>query len=87
MTDRDTTGLSLYQYNFCPFCMITRRAIKSLNLDIEIRDTLKEPAYRQELIEEGGMSQVPCLRIEENGSVEWMYESADIIKYLNQRFG
>ena len=67
--------------------MITKRAIKRLNLDIEIRDTQKEPKYRQELISEGGMSQVPCLRIEKNNSVVWMYESADIIKYLNDRFG
>lgn len=87
MTDQDTAGLSLYQYNYCPFCITTKRAIKRLNIDIEIRDTQKEPKYRQELIAEGGMSQVPCLRIEENGSVEWMYESGDIIKYLDQHFG
>ena len=87
MTDQDTTGLSLYQYDFCPFCVITKRAIKKLNIDIEMRNTQKNPEYRQELIAEGGMSQVPCLRIEENDSVEWMYESGDIIKYLNDRFG
>ena len=86
MTDHDATGLSLYQYNYCPFCIITRRAIKRLGLNIEIRDTLKEPKYRKELIAEGGMSQVPCLRIENNCSVEWMYESRDIIKYLEDRF-
>lgn len=26
---------------------------------------------------------VPCLRIEENGNVKWLYESNDIICYLN----
>jgi len=36
-----------------------------------------------DLIAGGGKGQVPCLRIEhENGSVEWMYESVDIIRYL-----
>jgi glutathione S-transferase len=30
---------------------------------------------------------VPCLRIEDNnGDVRWMYESGDIISYLDQRF-
>ena len=87
MTDHNTTGLSLYQYDFCPFCVITKRVIKNLDIDIEMRNTQKNPEYRQELIAEGGMGQVPCLRIEENDSVEWMYESADIIKYLKDRFG
>jgi len=31
---------------------------------------------------------VPCLRIEKaDGAVEWMYESADINRYLERRFG
>lgn len=87
MTDHDTSDLSLYQYDYCPFCMITRRAIQKLGIDIEIRDTQKEPEYRRELIAEGGTGQVPCLRIEDNGSVEWLYESSDIMKYLQDRFG
>jgi len=34
----------------------------------------------------GGKRKVPCLRIEEDGKTEWMYESNDIIAYLEQRF-
>jgi glutathione S-transferase len=31
---------------------------------------------------------VPCLRITDSrGNVEWMYESADIIRYLHNEFG
>jgi len=29
---------------------------------------------------------VPCLKITENGEDRWMYESNDIIAYLNGRF-
>lgn len=87
MTNKNISGLSLYQYDFCPYCIVTRRAIDKLNLKIEIRDTLKKPKNRQELIAEGGMSQVPCLRIDKKDSTRWLYESADIIKYLNDRFG
>ncbi|HAI96784.1 MAG TPA: glutaredoxin, partial [Methylococcaceae bacterium] len=36
--------------------------------------------------EGGGKLKVPCLRIEEDGKVSWMYESSDIINYLEDRF-
>jgi glutathione S-transferase len=29
---------------------------------------------------------VPCLLIEEDGEARWMYESNDIIAYLEKRF-
>jgi glutathione S-transferase len=28
---------------------------------------------------------VPCLRIETDGAVSWLYESLDIIEYLRQQ--
>jgi len=35
----------------------------------------------------GGALKVPCLRIEdEQSQVEWLYESAAIIRYLESRF-
>ena len=34
----------------------------------------------------GGKVKVPCLRIEEAGGTRWMYESNDIIAYLEQRY-
>ena len=40
------------------------------------------------MIEQGGKRQVPCLRISnEDGKVEWLYESKDIKHYLEQRYG
>jgi len=80
-------GLSLYQFYACPFCVRTRRAIHRLNLPIEYRDAQNNASYRQELLKEGGEIKVPCLRIEEKGRTQWMYESGDIIQYLNERFG
>ena len=44
------------------------------------------PENRQLLIDQGGKGTVPCLRIEENDQVTWMYESSDIIDYLEKRF-
>jgi glutaredoxin len=80
-------GLALYQLYACPFCVKTRRAIHRLNINIDIRDIGKQTSYRQELEQQGGRVKVPCLRIEEQGEVRWMYESGDIISYLDQRIG
>ena len=84
--DAQTAGMALYQYAACPFCVKTRRAIRRLGLNIELRDAKNDPGFRSELEREGGRQQVPCLRIEENGEVTWLYESDDIIAYLEKRF-
>ncbi len=81
----ETSGLSLYEFYACPFCVKTRRAIHRLNIDIERRDIRKQQKYYQEL-ETQGLTKVPCLRIEKNDEVEWLYESNEIINYLNGRF-
>lgn len=78
-------SLSLYQFYACPFCVKTRRVIHRLNLPIAYHDAQLNP-HRKELEQEGGKIKVPCLRIEENNSVRWLYESNDIIKYLDTRF-
>jgi len=78
--------LSLYQFYACPFCVKTRRTIHALNINIEYRDAKNDEKFRQELLEKGGEIKVPCLRIENTGEVEWLYESSDIINYLNQQF-
>ena len=36
------------------------------------------------LVDQGGKFQVPCLRIEHEQQVTWLYESDEIIKYLRQ---
>lgn len=85
--DAQTAKLALYQYPACPFCVKVRRAIKRNGLNIETRNVKTSEQYKQELTQGGGQLKVPCLRIEEdNGDVHWMYESGDIISYLEQRF-
>jgi glutaredoxin 2 len=51
-----------------------------------LKDIMFHPANNTDLIAGGGKNQVPCLRIEsENGHVQWMYESIDIIRYLKSK--
>ena len=85
--DAATANLALYQFELCPFCIRTRRRIHRLGLNIETRDARNDPTWKQELVEQGGKYQVPCLRIAgDDGGVEWLYESADINQYLEKRF-
>lgn len=84
--DKATKSLSLYEFHACPFCLKTRRAFKRLGLNIETRSAQKGP-YRAELLAQGGAIKVPCLRIDNGNETLWMYESNDIIAYLDQRFG
>lgn len=81
------SGMSLYQYFACPFCIKTRRALHRLSLPLELRDAQNDPEHRSTLEREGGRIQVPCLRIDAADGTRWLYESADIIHYLEQRFG
>mgnify|MGYP003672935871 CR=1 FL=1 len=82
-----TKALSLYQFAACPFCVKARWAIRRLGLSIEYKDAKRNAQYAKELVEGGGQLKVPCLRIEKNdGGVEWMYESSDIISYLAHQY-
>jgi len=82
--DESTKDLTLYQLPACPFCVKVRRSIKRNSLKIELRSINKNEAYRQELISQGGKRTVPCLRIEKNDQVQWLYESNEIINYLQK---
>ncbi len=79
--------LSLYHFVTCPFCVRARRAMTRLGLEVELRDIHRSREHYDDLVEGGGSRQVPCLRIEgEDGAVEWLYESKDIVSYLESRF-
>ncbi len=84
--DAATQDLTLYQYKACPFCVKVRRSMKRAALNIETKDAKRCETSKQELLAGGGQLKVPCLKITENGEDRWMYESNDIIAYLNERF-
>ncbi|WP_129211549.1 glutathione S-transferase N-terminal domain-containing protein [Candidatus Pseudomonas adelgestsugas] len=78
--------LTLYQFYACPFCVKIRRTLHRLNIPVALKDAKNNLQDRQALLEQGGKIQVPCLRIEENGQITWMYNSQVIIDYLDKRF-
>jgi glutaredoxin len=86
-TDRECDTLALYHFKTCPFCIKVRHEMARLSLPIELRDAQSDSEHRSDLEHGGGKIQTPCLMITDGqGKVQWMYESGDIIKYLQQRF-
>ena len=85
--DQEARNLVLYQFKTCPFCIKVKRNNKRLSLNIETRDAQHNLTHRQELLQGGGQVKVPCLKIvDEKGNDKWMYESTDIVQYLQDRF-
>ncbi len=84
--EKDT--LALYHFNGCPFCSMVRRAIDSLDIEVELRDIHQDMQHRDDLIEARGRATVPVLRITSSeGEIRWMPESRDIVRYLQETYG
>lgn len=79
-------GLALYHYEGCGYCARVRRGLERLGVEVELRDIDEEPRFEEELVQARGRRTVPVLRIEEEGRVQWMGESRDILAYLERRF-
>ncbi|WBA10448.1 glutaredoxin family protein [Salinivibrio kushneri] len=78
--------VTLYQFAACPFCVKVRQASRKFGLPLQTKDAKRNMDARKELEQGGGRIKVPCLRIQEaNGEARWMYESDDIIAYLNKQ--
>lgn len=74
--------LTLYYYPTCPYCVRVLRVLDRLGLELDKKDIIRDSGARRELGAGGGRTTVPCLRIDQQGNTRWMYESADIIRYL-----
>ena len=77
----------LFKTDLCGFCYRVRSWMDANGVDIPLRDINSDREAFQELLRASGRTTVPCLRIEREDDVEWMFESADIMRYLGQRFG
>ena len=91
--DSECAKLALYHFSTCPFCIKVRHEMARLSLPIPLRDAQHvpkhsdDPNHKADLLQGGGKVQTPCLRFEDaQGHVNWLYESNDIIQYLQQRF-
>lgn len=76
--------LELYSFEGSPFCRRVRETLCELNLDYSVKNVGKGSPRREELEQRGGTIQVPYL-IDSNTGTS-MYESEDIIKYLEEQY-
>ena len=80
-----TQLLELYDFEGCPYCRKVREVLCELDLDYLAHPVAHGSPRGKELIRLGGKRQVPYL-IDPNTGTR-MYESADIIAYLNEMYG
>jgi len=78
--------LALYYSPTCPFCVRVLRVIEELGIDVELRDVWQDERHRADLVEARGRATVPVLRCTSEERDRWMPESADIVRYLRERF-
>jgi glutaredoxin len=76
---------TLYHYPSCGFCARVRRFLDETGMAVELRNIHADPQALFDLRNGGGRTTVPCLRIQRDAEVIWMYESLDIIDYLRSR--
>jgi len=77
--------LELYDFEGCPYCRKTREVLCELDLDYLAHPVARGSPRRAELVKRGGKMQAPYL-VDPNTGTE-MYESDDIIAYLNTTYG
>ena len=75
--------LTMYVKTGCPYCALAIGKVDDLGLKVEYKN-IADDAVAADLVERGGKRMVPYLVDEERG-VE-MYESSDIVDYLNKNY-
>lgn len=71
-------NLKLYYMDPCPYCRKVMRYMEENNIQVEMVDILADPKNREELIQVGGINQVPMLLIDGKP----LYESDDIVQWF-----
>lgn len=82
-----TETYELYKTDLCGFCYRVRAFLDENGIEIPLKDVNRDPEAFRELLSGGGRTTVPCLRIQRDNEVEWMFESMDIMRYLAARYG
>lgn len=76
---------TLYYHDYCPFCQRVLMALPNVRVDVEKRNVMQNREFAKQQKAATGRTTVPCLLIEDGDSQEWMYESADIIRFLSSK--
>ena len=74
--------MTLYQLQFCPYCVDVRRAAEKLGIELHYVDVGRDLEARKMLFERRGRGTVPVLGIPTDDGERLLGESLDIIDYL-----
>lgn len=77
--------LELWSFEASPYCRLVREALCSLEIPYVLHNVGKKSRHRAAFIARSGKMQVPYLADPNTGTE--MFESADIIDYLNTTYG
>jgi glutathione S-transferase len=77
--------LELWDYEGCPYCRKVREVLCELDLDYLVHPVAHGSGRREALVRRGGRMQVPYLVDPNTGTA--LYESRDIMRYLNATYG
>jgi len=80
VTKEQHPQLTLYFHMDCPFCLRVLNYLDRLNKAVFLKNVKETPETRDELLEIGGKTQVPCLTIDGKA----LYESLDIIRWISE---
>lgn len=72
--------LKLYYKPECPFCQKVMRYMDEKSIEVEMMNIKTDPQNQKDLVEIGGMDQVPMLLIDGKP----LYESDDIIVWFRE---
>ncbi len=82
----NSESYQLFKTEWCGFCHRVRAFLDHYNIDVPLRDVNQDQEAFRELLQSTRRTTVPCLRIQRGEEVEWMFESADIMRYLGERY-
>ena len=77
--------LELWSFEASPYCRIAREALCELEIPYRLRNVAKGSPHREAFVARSGKMMVPYL-VDPNTN-QSMFESADIVAYLNRTYG
>jgi glutathione S-transferase len=77
--------LELWSFEGSPYCRLAREALCELELPYVLHNVAKGSAGREAFVKRSGKAMVPYLADPNTGRE--MFESADIVRYLNETYG
>src|SRR3989442_573430 len=81
---RPERPLELYEFEGCPFCRKVREALCELDIPYRLHNVAKGSPQREAFVARSGKMMVPYLA-DPNREVA-MFESVDIVEYLNRTY-